>query len=150
MKSELIADAHHVVRYVKPTAIDADGLVNGSEFQLRSNRPDDVGVSVNWLEYFSNRSKSEQVSEVRRLVRLVTKRLGCFAELNIGRTRNYLAKELSTILFAKDPLESNVNYSADPSHALIVGLPAGNTPEAELIGDMIAECVINRYPAIID
>jgi hypothetical protein len=150
MTSEPIADIDHVVRYIKPTAIDADGLVNGSEFQLRSNRPDDVGVSVNWLEYFSNRSKLEQVNEVRRLVRLVTKRLGCYAELNVGGTRDYLAKELSTILFVRDPLESEVNHPADSSHALIVGLPPGNTPEAELVGDMIAECIVNKYPAIVD
>jgi hypothetical protein len=150
MKPEAILDANHVVRYVKPTAIEADGQINGSEFQLRSNRPDDVGVSVNWPECFASKSKLEQMNEIRRLFRLVTKRLGCFAELNIGRTRDHLAKELSTILFVKDPLESNANYLADPSHALIAGLPAGNTPEAELIGDMIAECVINRHPTIID
>jgi len=44
---------------------------------------------------------------------------------------------------------SNEDFAADPSHSLISGLPAGNTPEAELIGDMIAECVIGAHPAII-
>jgi hypothetical protein len=150
MTSEPIADTDHVVRYVKPSAIGADGLVNGSEFRLRSSRPDDMGISVNWLECFPNRSKVEQVNQVRSVVRLVTKRSGCFAELNVGRTRDYLTKELSTIFFVNDPLGSDVDHPADPSHALIVGLPPGNTPEAELIGDMIAECVINKYPAVID
>ena len=134
----------------EPTAVDADGRVNGSEFQLRSNRPDDVGISVNWLECFPNVDKLEQLCEVQRLVRLVTRTAGCFAELNVGRTRAYLARELPTILFVKDPLEPSVDHRADPSHALIMGLPQGNTPEAELIGDLIAECIIGRYPAIID
>ena len=150
MTPEPIADPDHVVRYVKPTAVDGDGVVNGSEFQLRSNRSHEAGVSVNWLECFRSKSKLEQLNEVRRLCRLATKKSGCFAELNVGRTRNHLARELSTLLFVKDPFGSNADYRSDPSHALIVGLPAGNAPEAELIGDMIAECIIHRYPAIID
>jgi hypothetical protein len=60
-----------------------------------------------------------------------------------------LATELPTLLFVQDPLESNEDFAADPSHSLISGLPAGNTPEAELIGDMIAECVIGAHPAIV-
>src|SRR5712692_455595 len=114
MKPEHILDSDHVVRYVKPTAVDVDGSVNGSEFQLRSNRTDDAGVSVNWPECFLDKNKLEQLDEVRRLIRIVTRRSGCFAELNVGRTRNHLAKELSTLLFVKDPLEPNDEYRADP------------------------------------
>jgi hypothetical protein len=150
MSQVAVADTDHVVRYVKPTAIDAKGLVNGSDFQLRPNRPDDLGVSINWLECFSGKTKLDQVSQVRGLIRLTIKRRGCFAELNVGRTKSYLAKELSTILFVKDPLQASGNHPADPSHALITGLPAADTPEAEMIGDMIAECIITKYPAVID
>jgi len=150
MMPELVPDADHVVRYVNPTGIDAGGRVNGSEFRLRPARPDEVGVSVNWLECFQNRDGAEQLNEVRRLYRLVRRKTGGFAELNVGRTRNHLARELATILFVKDPLEPSIGYPADPSHALIMGLPPGNTPEAELIGDMIAECIVNTYPAIVD
>ena len=148
MKGDSIADYDHVVRYIKPSGIGADGSINGSEFCLRPQRADDVGVSTNWLECFREESKSDQLRLVRRLCRLSIRAAGCFAELNVGRTRAYLAEELPTIGFIEDPLPPSGNFEADPSHSLIVGLPAGNTPEAELIGDMIAECITSKHPAV--
>jgi hypothetical protein len=150
MTTDRIPDADHVVRYVKPTAVEADGSINGSEFRLRPSRPDDIGVSVNWLECFADKTKAERLGEVRRLVRLALRRAGRFAELNVGRTRKHLDIELASLQFVKDPLAADDRYLADPSHSLMIGLPPGDTPEAELIGDMIAECIVATHPAIAD
>jgi hypothetical protein len=42
------------------------------------------------------------------------------------------------------PLAPTDEFEADPSHAEIIGLPPGESDEAMLVGDLIADCVI--YP----
>ena len=54
MKGDDLPAGDHVVRYVKPSMIQEDGTPDGSEFRLRSDRPDDSGLSVNWLEVFES------------------------------------------------------------------------------------------------
>lgn len=53
MNENDLPDNAHVVRfrYVKLTSRHEDGSVDGSAFRLR---PSDNGLSVNWLEYFSD------------------------------------------------------------------------------------------------
>ena len=46
---DLLAD-DHIVRYVKPNMIQEDGTPDGSGFRLRPERPDEPGLSINWLE----------------------------------------------------------------------------------------------------
>lgn len=70
MEAEDLPDDAHVVRYVKPRMLLEDGRVDGSEFRLR---PNESGLSVHWLECFRDRSKDEQLNEVRRLSRLNVK-----------------------------------------------------------------------------
>jgi hypothetical protein len=147
MKGDILPDPDHVVRYVKATGIAPDGSINGSEFQLRGHRSDEQGLSVNWLDFFRSLSKAEQVAAVRRLVRLQLRPSACFAELNVGRTKAHLAGELPTLLFIEDPLHAEHDFPADPSHSLIVGAPRQPPEMAELIGDLIAECVVQRHPA---
>ncbi|NPD21733.1 hypothetical protein [Alterinioella nitratireducens] len=127
--------------------IQEDGTANGADFRLRPNRPDETGVSVNWLEAFDT-DKAQQLAEVRRLYRLTVRRTGRFAELNIGAVREKVTEELATLRIVHDPLEADGDFEADHSHAEIDGLPPGDSPEADMIGDMIAECVINMHPAI--
>ena len=67
MTGQELPDDDHVVRYVKPTSIRTDGKVAGSAFCLRAQRPDDTGLSVNWLECFRGRTKDQQVAEVMKL-----------------------------------------------------------------------------------
>ncbi len=147
MSGNSLADKDHVVRYVKPASID-NGIINGSEFRLRPHRPDDTGVSVNWLECFEGKNKEDQLDEIRRLRRLTWKKTGCLAELNIGKTKRHVFNEIDNIAFISDPLNKESGYEADPSHSLITGLPDGTSEMAELIGDMIAECILDTYPAI--
>jgi hypothetical protein len=144
-----IPDVDHVVRYVKPSSIEADGTINGSEFRLRPNRPDDVGVSVSWMESYDP-PPANQISEVRQRSRLKTSKSGCYARMNVGRTRKYVLNESQTNLaIVHDPLQEDGTFVEDGAHSIISGLPPGDSPEAEAIGDLIAECIDERYPAII-
>lgn len=139
-----LPDEGNVVRYAKPTQV-IDGRVDGSAFLLKET---ESGLSVNWLEYFGGRPKHQQLAEIRRLIRLTLRRIGMFAELNVGETREHIGDVLDEIRFIHSPLAPEGGFEADPSHSEVVGLPPGDTPEAELIGDMIAESVTEAHPAL--
>jgi len=47
------------------------------------------------------------------------------------------------------PLDADENFEADPSHSEIVGLPPKDSPEADMIGDLIAKYVIEIHPAVV-
>ena len=148
MNGDELSDQDHVVRYVKPTMVREDGTVDGGDFRLRPHRPDDTGLSVNWLEVFGS-NHVHQLSEVRRVVRLQLKRNGRFAEMNVGKVRSKVAQELNTLGIVHNPLEATDSHDADPSHAEIIGLPAGDSDQAILVGDLIAECVAVTHPAVV-
>jgi len=139
----------HIVRYVKPSMIQDDGTADGSDFRLRASRPDETGLSVNWLEAFAP-NKDHQLSEVRRLCRLRLRPNGRFAEMNVGTVLRKVAEELDTLRIVHDPLEPKGTFERDPSHAQIIDLPPGGTDQALLVGDLIAECVIDMHPAIVE
>ena len=146
MTSADLPNDDHVVRYAKPTSVREGGSVDGSEFRLR---PYDKGLSVNWLEYFQGLDKSLQLDKVRQSSRLTMRPNGRLAELNVGVTKRHVQARLKTLRFIHVPLAAEGAYQPDPSHGEITGLPPGNSPEAALIGDMIAECIETNHPAII-
>ncbi len=148
MKGDDLPAGDHVVRYVKPSLILEDGTPDGFDFRLRPHRPDEAGLSVNWLEAFEA-PKTHQLSEVRRLFRLSVRRTGRFAELDVGATLRRVSEELDTLRMLHDPLNAADGFDADPSHAEMTGLPPGDSDEAALVGDMIAECVVGMHPTIV-
>ena len=144
-----LPDDNHVVRYVSPRHVRKDGKMTSYAFSLRPHRDDDTGLSVNWLECFPDHTKDEQLAEVRRLSRLTMRQGGRLAELNIGATKRHVRGEYGEIRFINKPLVAEDEYEADPSHSEITGLPKGNSPEAELVGDMIAHSVIHVHFAVL-
>ena len=72
---------------------------------------------------------------------------GRLAELNVGATKQYIRSELEGLAFINMPLDAEGEYEADPSHSEIAGLPPGDSDQAALIGDMIAECIMDTHPA---
>ena len=146
MTSNDLPNGDHVVRYAGYTHVRKDGKVGGGAFVLR---PNERGLSVNWLECFFDFKKDEQLAEVRRLSRLKLGKGGRLAELNVGETKQYLESELHELCFTNDPLAAEDEFEADPSHSEITGLPTGNSPEAEWIGDMIAQTVTDVHPAVL-
>ena len=140
-----LPDDDHVVRYAKPTTVRENGSVDGSVFRLR---PSDKGLSVNWLDYYQRLNKSQQLDKVRRSSRLAMRPNGRLAELNIGVTKRHVHARLNSLRFIHAPLAAEGDYQPDPSHSEIRELPLGDSPEAALIGDMIAECIQTIHPAI--
>ncbi|MCP4143546.1 MAG: hypothetical protein GY755_25215 [Chloroflexi bacterium] len=146
MKGDTLPENDHIVRYAKPSLVD-DGDIDGAAFQKRASED---AISINWIECFQGMTKEEQLGEVRRLFRLSVRPNGRFAELHVGDTIQHLIDELVDLGFKEDPLEADEadNQEADPSHALIVGTPdpVADPEFAEMIGDMIAACVIDSHP----
>lgn len=145
MTGDDLTDDSQVVRYARPTLVREDGSVGGEAFQLRT---EESSLSVNWLECFKEFSKSQQLDEVRRRSRLQMRGNGRLAELQVGHTKQYVHAELNSLRFVHQPLAAEEECEADPSHSELVGLPKGDSPEAELVGDLIAECVEDVYPAV--
>jgi hypothetical protein len=138
MTGDNLPDDHHIVRYVKPSLVEGEA-VDGSAFLLR---PDEPGLSVNWLETFGGNDENHQLSEVRRLFRLHLASNGRFAKLNVGATKRHVSEVVGELGIIEAPRPSTDEFEADPSHAEIIGLPPGESDEAMLVGDLIADCVI--------
>jgi hypothetical protein len=136
-------DDHHVLRYVGGRACDIDkGTVDGGAF-LRKNKDTD-GLSVNWLEWFPG-SLEEQVAGVRQAARIKYGPTAGLVRLNVGRSINFVRQnhpERLTLSFVHDPLPAEDEHAADPSHSLIKGGPFEDAPDADLLGDLIAQCVL--------
>lgn len=142
MTGEELPGDSHVVRYVKPRDLGKDGSPLCSAFLLRQT---ENGLSVHWLGCFKDLVKSQQLDEVRRLIRLTNITKGKFAELHVDRVKQHLEEVLDEVRFVHMPLDAEGDYEADPSHSEIVGLPPGDTYEGEMIGDMIAQCVEDTH-----
>lgn len=149
MKGDDLPENDNIARYVKPSMIQEDGTADGSDFRLRPDRPDEHGLSVNWLEILGS-EKSHQLKEVRRLCgqHLSLKTAGKFAEMNVGTIIDKVSEVLETIRIIHDPLEVGQGFEADPSHSEISNLPPGESDDAMLVGELIAECVVDLHPAI--
>ena len=142
--SELPASAN-IVRYVGFSRIRGN-RVDGTAFCLR---PNEIGLSIHWLDYYSDLDKEGQLDRVRQLIRLDIGARAGFAELNVGETRQYIGDELPTLRFVHAPSPANDRYPADPAHSNILGLPrADDADMAIMIGDMIAEVILNLHPAV--
>lgn len=144
MTSDKLPDESHVVRYVKPSLVE-DDAIDGSAFLLRQG---ETTLSVNWLEAFGGVDQDYQLDEVRRLSRLRLARNGRFAKLSVGETKRHVsegAKETgipAELGVSAAPLDPADDFEADPSHAVVTGLPPGDSDNALLIGDLIAESVM--------
>jgi len=69
--------------------------------------------------------------------------------MNVGTVLSVVGRELDTLRIVHDPLEGEGCFDADPSHAEIVGLPPGDSDQAMLVGDLIAQCVTCMHPAVV-
>lgn len=139
-RGSAIPDRDHVLRYIRPRHVE-NGVVNGEGFLTR---PSESAPSVNWLEWFDPPCEN-QVAGVRSVTRLSYAKNGRLARLNVGQTRTYVKENDPNGLllsFVHDPLASECARPADPSHALINGVPMQDTPAAALVKDLLAHCVL--------
>lgn len=142
-----LPDTDTVVRYVNKTNVhpSGKGVLSGA-FYLREN---EKGISVFWLQIFQVATLSEQLAEVRVAAQKSNyhmKRSGRLAELRVGVTKEKVNRAFEhhkrKIQFIHAPSKFN------PSHSEIVGIPANDSPEAEMIADLIAESVTQVHEAV--
>jgi hypothetical protein len=143
-----IPDSDHVLRYISPRHVDG-GVVNGEGFLAR---PGESAPSMNWLEWFDPPTEN-QVAGVRGVSRLTYRTNGRLARLNTSQTTRHVRENDPNglaLAFLHDPLSAEGTFAPDPSHSLIKGMPAQDTPGAALVKDLIAECVLEPlYPAVL-
>ncbi len=151
MKGDSVPSEHHILRYVGGRHIDrnADGepVILDSGFIARPR--DNNQPSYNWLECLSG-SLREQIRQIRGATRIGYGATARLAQLNVGSVIRGVAdgtrdqREVSVI---HDPLDAKDGQIADPSHALMTNVPDEDDPEGELVGDLIADCVLRSFPA---
>jgi hypothetical protein len=153
MKGDCIVDEDHILRYVGgshiETAQDGTPVITGGGFIAKPK--DDNKPSYNWLECFTG-ALDDQVQKVRDLARVTYGSKGKLVRLNVGRVRCNIAENTDdnrAITVIEDPLDAEDDKPADPSHALMTNVPDENDPQGELVGDLIAQCVLNVFPAKI-
>ena len=147
VKDDPLPQSDHVLRYVGGKDIDR-GEINGSGFLCR---PTEAAPSVNWLECFVG-ALANQVEQVRQRARISYGATARFVRLNVGYSSEYVFNNDPNSLrieFVLDPLIEDVvrHFPADPSHSLMQGVPKIDTPEGELIGDLLVECIVDSFPA---
>ena len=138
----------HVTHYVRPSKILDDGSIDGSVF--RESTLDDDGISVNWLEYFADKDKSERLCAVALSIQQETKFTGRFAEMNVGDIVECLDARNCPGSVKHDPQEARNGHGPDPSHCLIQGLPTPDSEENKRAADAVADCVraVHRPPVL--
>lgn len=143
-----LQDSDNIVRYVGYTKIKENSRIDGSAFCLRF---DEDGLSVNWLEFFSDFTKSQQVAEVRRVIHRAKGSRAVFAELNVGDIKQYLLEELRDVRVISTPQPADDRFpEPDPSHCDIMGLPPAEAESMALtVGDMLAKRVNATHPAVL-
>lgn len=157
MKGDRIADPSHVLaRFARRTLCDVrpggDIYVTGAAFLWSKATPDDLGLSVNWLDRFPG-NREKQLACVRDAMHLSPNASDRLALLEVRRTTDYLRSQSGlAISVIEDPTPPDPpRYPhQDPSHAVIAGWPdaALDADNAALIGDLIADnCVVESVLA---
>lgn len=151
MKGEAVPDEDHVLRYVGGRHVDLDSdnrpVILGSGFISRPRERN--SPSCNWLELLDG-DLEHQVQQVRDATRIRYGATGRLARLNVGTITRTVAAGTEAgraVTVIHDPLDAEGEWVADPSHALLTNVPDADDPEGELVGDLIANCVLESFPA---
>jgi hypothetical protein len=140
MKGDPVPDRDHISRYCSATRCTETGDVTGAAFMLR---PNDRYLSVNWLEFLQLASREEEIREIRRVLssQLTLGTYAKIAVLKVGDVRNRVLNESPdsrNLSVLHEPVDED-----DPSHSGIYGMGV----EDQLLADLIAEVILDTYPA---
>lgn len=151
MTGDSVPDDEHVLRYIGGRHVDQDEdsepVITGGGFIARPK--DDNKPSYNWLECFDG-TLEDRVQQVRAAARINYGAKAKLVRLNVGQVRQHVSENTDNaraVTVIHDPLNPQDDYPADPSHALMTNVPDDNDPEGELVGDLIAQCVLEIFPA---
>jgi hypothetical protein len=151
-KGDAIPDHQHVVRHVPKSKLDQQGEVSGAAFVRRSNED---GLSVEWREAVGDAPVEDQLQAIRAVIRRQLGPSHRFAELPVGVTTEYV-RDGATALgmtvnlrFEHEPLDALDGRAEEPFHSEIFGTPEFEHLQATAIGDLIADCISEVYPAVV-
>jgi hypothetical protein len=150
-KGDAIPDEHRVLRRVPGSKIEQDGRVSGAAFV---RRPDEEGLSVEWRERAGD-WPATQVQAIRTVIRREMRPSHRLAEVPVGLTRARVRESAVAfgmavdLRFEHEPLATEGPWPEDVFHSEIFGTPEHEHLLATVIGDLIAECVSEKYLAIL-
>lgn len=145
-EAALVAREEDVVKHASAIYVHGN-RVDGFAFLPRPLPKDGDGSSVNRLSVLST-DDDAAMAEVRRLFRLNVKASHRFAQIGVGDLIDCLCHAASiAVHVVADPLPTLGSHRADPSHALIRGLPRPGSLD-NLVGDFIREKIKRVHPAI--
>jgi hypothetical protein len=134
--------SHHIFRHVGATKMHGD-FVDPEAFALRTDEDTgeviEPGLSVNWVEYFTQSSMQAAVAPLRYILEKKGRTVGGksrFALLNVGATKAAAAKYVAVTVATDDDPQ-------DPSHAQVKGYRDYNVA----VSEELAKIVIATYPA---
>lgn len=140
MQGDIIPDSDNIARLCMPKTVD-DGVIQASAFILRE---DELGLSVNWLEFLECPDRATEIVEIQRVYasKLTVGRSAKIAILNVGEIRELVYRETEDnrnieVIHAPDELYN------DPSHSEIMNL----RPDNEFIAELIYEIILETHPA---
>jgi hypothetical protein len=137
MNGDSILDSDHVLRHVKGRFVQGEDI-DGSGFRLRERETE---LSFNWMEYYRNETPDKQLQLIRDTFPLRLNKKDKFAKLNVGSAKHYISTE--------HPERKSISFIEDgdeqvPSHCLMTCNPNID----EMIGDLLADCILEKFPAI--
>ena len=141
MSGAEIDDVNNLARLCSPSRV-IDGKPNGEAFRPRKI---DNYLSVNWIEYFRDIERDEQIEEIRRAFiskDFDLKENAKFAVVNVGDVREYVRQNSQDSRALRVYREED-DDPQDPSHSGIHGYSWDDI----LIADLIAFRVQQTFPA---
>ncbi len=144
MNGDELPGEDNVVRYASPTKV-IDGEADGTAFRPGNGS----GISVNWLDYFKSKPKTQQLEDVRRVIQRELNPRGVFAELNVGITKEHASQNRIALRFIHSPNGPDKGRPADPSHAEIEVEFMAEVANNSLLGDILSETVQAHYLGIV-
>lgn len=133
-RDEPVPAREDIVKYASAQFIFDDGTVNLQVLWPRDGR-DANGSSVNRLAVFGD----DPVVALRRIAalsRLTVKPSGRFLQVNIGHFQDLMRRLAAEVRVVADPLPAAGDAPADPSHALLQGMPGGRLAAAKAARDL--------------
>jgi hypothetical protein len=139
MKGEVIPDSDHVAHYCGGSTIQEDGDISAAAFMLRRN---EEYLSVNWLECLAIADRSAQIRNLQGVYasKLQVGAAARITVLSVGSLRAKVQQESPdqrTLSVQHEPEEN------DPSHSGIFGF----TQDDEIVAELLAQAVLEKYPA---
>jgi hypothetical protein len=140
--------ADHLLRYIDKKFVDqGTNQIDGAGFLARER---EKSPSANWMECFAP-PVTNQIDEIRAVKRVTYHKRGRLARIRVEQTIQHVEAQARLVLsFVHDKLDATHTYPPDPSHVLMHGIPQLNTSEAELVLDLLRECVLELFVPIKD